>query len=154
MKVLANTKTQPANDRPIIAAAVCGLSICHTTAGIGTPLPEQQHERETREQHVGAALDRLGHVLRPPLLELPARHHTMLDGEQRHQQHVDDQRFDQRRRRARVDGLGHHQPSDETNGVENGAEKNQVRKDAVKECEQSCHGSSPRMRDRALSAEP
>jgi hypothetical protein len=46
-----------------------------------TPLPEQQVEGEACEQHIGAAFDRFRHELRPPLLELPARHHAVLNGE-------------------------------------------------------------------------
>jgi hypothetical protein len=48
------------------------------------PLPEQQDQREACQQNIDAAFDRLWDIPRPPLLELPARHQAMLDGEQRH----------------------------------------------------------------------
>ena len=55
------------------------------------PLPEQQHEREAREQHIGRALDGMRHEARPPALEGRAGHDAVLDGEDAEQQRVDDQ---------------------------------------------------------------
>ena len=52
------------------------------------PLPAQQGKRKGCEQHVGAALDRFRHELRPPFLELATRHNAVLDRKQRHQKHI------------------------------------------------------------------
>src|SRR5262249_36134262 len=82
------------------------------------PLPEQQDEREACQQNIDAAFNRLRHIPRPPLLELPARHQAVLDCEQRHKQQIDYCCFAQRNNLAAVDGLWNDEPLDETNGVE------------------------------------
>src|SRR5579885_2739667 len=43
-----------------------------------SPLPEEQDERQARQQHVGAALHQPRHVLRPPSLEGLSRHDAVL----------------------------------------------------------------------------
>jgi hypothetical protein len=82
-----------------------------------TPLPEQQYQRETREQHVGAALDGTRHELRPPLLEAGARHHAVLHREHAEQQRIDEQGFAKRPRRARIDGFRNEEVAYESDRV-------------------------------------
>src|SRR5947209_7348144 len=62
-----------------------------------SPLPEEQYEREAREQNVRAALDRLRHVPSPPALEPRSRHHAVLDCEQAEQHSVNQQRLNTKR---------------------------------------------------------
>ena len=61
-----------------------------------TPLPEQQQQRQAGAQHVGRALDRPRHDLRPSFLEPAPRHHAVLHGEDGQQRAVDRQRSGQR----------------------------------------------------------
>src|SRR5580704_5092787 len=99
-----------------------------------TPLPEQQDELQAREQHIGAALHRSGHILRPPSLELLARHQTVLHREQGHQQEIDGERFSDRGGRAVVDRLWHHEICHEADGIEKCSEKHQIGDKPVKKC--------------------
>jgi hypothetical protein len=96
---------QPMNDSPVTPMASGGLAISHTHRRDWAPLPEQQDEYKTGEKHIGRPLDRFGDVLGPPLLELLARHDAVLNGEQRHQQNVDDERSESRIGRSRIDCL-------------------------------------------------
>ncbi|MGY4499051.1 hypothetical protein ACVWYH_002982 [Bradyrhizobium sp. GM24.11] len=74
----------------------------------------------------------MGYELRPPRLEALARHHTVLNGEQRHQQQIDDHGFGGRRVGPGVDGLRHHQPHHKADRVDNRNEKNEIRRNSVK----------------------
>ncbi len=103
------------------------------------PLPEQQDECEAREQHVGAALDRLRNVLRPPLLEPWPRHRAVLHGKQRHQQEIDDERFRQRHGRTGVDGLRHDQTFDEADGIEKREKEHDIGCEPVEKCSDLGH---------------
>src|SRR6516165_7438700 len=60
------------------------------------PLPIEQEQHEAGEQHVSATFDGGWYEACPPAFEALARHHTVLDGEQAEQQHVDDQRLGDR----------------------------------------------------------
>src|SRR4030081_2843151 len=113
-----------------------------------TPLPKQQHKREAREQHEGTAFDRFRHELRPPLLELLARHHTVLNGEDGHQEKVDDERLGHRHDRSAVDGLWHHEARDEADGIEAGDEKWDVGCESVQKGDETAHGTSYVLADR------
>jgi hypothetical protein len=55
----------------------------------GPPLPEKQDEKQTGQQHVGAALDGPGNQLGPPPLEPLPCHHAVLDGEKPQEERVD-----------------------------------------------------------------
>jgi hypothetical protein len=90
------------------------------------PLPEQEKKREASEQHVGAALNRFRYVLCPPLLELLARHHAVLRGEQRHQKKVNCDRLCCRRFQTGVDGLWYDKAGNEADGIEDCGEKREI----------------------------
>src|SRR6516165_6472849 len=87
------------------------------------PQPEQQDQHQAGQQHVCAALDRGRDESRPPTLERLARHHAVLNREQRHQQDIDDQRLCHRRNRPAVDSLGYRHAGNEADGVEEGPEE-------------------------------
>src|SRR6185437_4955346 len=74
--------------------------------------------------------------LSPPFLELPASHHTVLHGEQRHQKDVHDDRFRHRHDRAGVYGLGHRYAADEADGVEKSDEKYDIGHDPIEKCDE------------------
>lgn len=95
------------------------------------PLPKQQHQHEARHQHICAALDRGRREPREQPLEALPRHPAVLNGEQREQREIDADRAERRGLGAGVDRLRHHQARDEADGIEKGAEKNQVGHDAV-----------------------
>ncbi len=110
------------------------------------PLPEHQGEREAREQHIGASLHRLRDELRPPFLELPARHDAVLDGEYRHQNEVDDGRFHRRPGRAAVEGFRNHQAGYEADGAEKRHEKHEIGDDSVQKCDYPGYWMAPGVR--------
>ena len=68
-------------------------------------------------------------------LNCVARHHAVLDGEQRHQQQVDDQRFGERRAVPLSMVFGTDEAGDEADGVEKGDEEHEIGDDAVEECD-------------------
>jgi hypothetical protein len=107
------------------------------------PLPEQQDQREAREQDIGGAFDRFRHEPRPPLLELLARHHAVLNGEDRHQHKVDDERLRQGRGRSAVDALRHDEARDKADGVEKSREEDGVGCQSVEKRDESSHGILP-----------
>jgi len=82
------------------------------------PLPEEQRQDQARRQHVGAALDRARHKLRPPALEARPCHDAVLHGEEPEQQHIHRQREAHRPGRARIDRLGHEKAAHEADRVE------------------------------------
>ncbi|MGY3362541.1 hypothetical protein ACVWZK_009204 [Bradyrhizobium sp. GM0.4] len=55
----------------------------------------------------------------------------MLDRKQGHQEQIDDDGLGHGRVGPGIDGLRHHQPHDETDGVENGDEKHEIRRNSV-----------------------
>jgi hypothetical protein len=107
------------------------------------PLPKQQDQHQAREQHIGAAFNGPGDVLRPPPFEWLSRHHAVLNREQRHQQNVDDQCFAERDHWPAVDVLRYPQPGYEADGVEERSQKNDIRYQPVQECDDPSHGRHP-----------
>jgi hypothetical protein len=76
----------PRHRYPLLVAAVIVPEHVHQT-----PFFQQEAEEDVGREHIRAALNRFRHVLRPPLLELPARHQAVLHGEQRHQHWIANQ---------------------------------------------------------------
>jgi hypothetical protein len=104
------------------------------------PLPEQQDQRGAREQHVGAALDRLRHEARPGALEAGPCHHAVLHSEEAEQQQVHDQRRRQRRRRARIDRFRHGEIADEADRIEERRQEDEISDDAIDDGDDASHG--------------
>src|SRR5262249_40122332 len=71
-----------------------------------------------------------------------ARHDAVLDGEQRHQQQIDNEGFGNRPGRPAVDRLRHRKSSDERNRVNECAEEQDVSNSSVEEGENACHFSN------------
>jgi hypothetical protein len=95
------------------------------------PEPEQDHERERRQQHVGGPLGRLGDDARPDALEARARHAGVLHREQRQQPQIDREREAERAGLARVDRLRDDpEVTDERDRVQEAGEEQRVAGDA------------------------
>jgi hypothetical protein len=62
------------------------------------PEPEQDQQRDAREQNVDAALGRGRHDARPRALECGPGHDAVLEAEQGDQRDIDDRRGDRRHR--------------------------------------------------------
>ncbi|MFG3596051.1 hypothetical protein [Bradyrhizobium sp. RDI18] len=70
-----------------------------------TPLPEDQDQQKTRNQHIGAALAGIRYDARPPALEGWTRHDAVLNREYAEQNHVDQDRLREPAVRSDVDRL-------------------------------------------------
>ena len=97
------------------------------------PLPQQKRQRQARQQYISGALDRRRHELRPPSLELLARHDAVLQGEHRQQRQVDDDGCQGRRGDPGINGRWHDHAFDEADGVEKGGEKHRIGDQPVQE---------------------
>src|SRR5207253_647177 len=82
------------------------------------PLPEQQGQGQTGNEHVSAALNRLGNNSRPPFLEALPRHPTVLHGKQTEQHGIDEERRPQVSFWAAIDRLGNNQVAHESNRIQ------------------------------------
>src|SRR5262249_28650000 len=81
--------------------------------------------------------DRLGHNFRPPLFELLSCHHAVLNGEEGHQQHVDNERFRDRLDGSGVDALGNNEPGDKADRIQKRYEKKEITSNTVQERDKS-----------------
>lgn len=97
------------------------------------PQAHHQHEAQAGKQDEGAALDGFGHELRPPTFERRACHDAVLECEQQQKTSVGQEGLEQRDLGCAVNGFGHNQVADKTDGVQNGAKKAQVRDNAVEQ---------------------
>jgi len=105
----------------------------------GLPLPKKQIERETREQHIGAALNYPGNKSGPEILKPGPRHEAVLDSKQAEQRRVNYQRLGKGPFPAGIDCLRHDEISHKPYRVEKRDEKNQVTDCSVEESENSPH---------------
>ena len=104
------------------------------------PLPEEQDQRQAAGQDVGAALGGRRHDAREEPLEGRAGHDAVLHGEERQQAHVDKERRAQRSCGPRVEGLGHQDVAQESDGIEKRQEEGRVAANAVDQRDDSAHG--------------
>src|SRR5712692_2917774 len=112
-------------------------------AGHGPPLPEEQDEKQTGQQHIGAALDGMGNQLRPPPLEPLPCHHAVLDGEKPQEERVDQKRREGELTTAGIDRLRNENVGDKTDCVKESQKEDEVRDDPVeKRCDPGHLGAS------------
>jgi hypothetical protein len=93
----------------------------------------KQRQQQARDQHVGAALDRLGHNASPAFLESRVCHGGLLEGKKAEQSDVDQQRFRHCAGGRGIDRLRHQHIADETNRVQEGREEDRVTDSAINE---------------------
>ena len=78
-------------------------------------------------------------IVRPPCLETWPGHDAVLNGENPQQKHIDEQRLPKPSSDTAVDGLGDIDVADKTDGVQKREKKDDIRYDAIHECENPGH---------------